>query len=67
MPSLVHRALRRPLRVARHAFDRLPVATQTHTRAAINEGVAAFRSLADGATDVTERAIDRVGTFVSRQ
>ncbi|MHB8647897.1 MAG: hypothetical protein ACYDAR_19115 [Thermomicrobiales bacterium] len=67
MRSLIHRALRPPLRVAREALDRLPDSTRTHTRAAIAEGVAALRSLADGATDATERAIDRIGTLISRQ
>jgi hypothetical protein len=65
--SLLYRALRQPLRVARGAFDRLPDPTQAHARAAATEGVAALRSLADGATDVTERAIDRIGTIISRQ
>jgi hypothetical protein len=67
MTSLLRRALRMPIRVARDAFDRLPDPTRAHARAAIGEGVAALRSLADGATDTTERAIDRIGTLISRQ
>lgn len=66
MSSPIHRALHTPLQIAREAFDRLPAATRAHARAAATEGIAALRSLADGATDATERAIDRVGTFVSR-
>lgn len=64
--SLIYRALHQPLRVAWGAFDRLPNPTRTHARAAVTEGVAALRSLADGATDATERAIDRIGTLISR-
>jgi hypothetical protein len=67
MFSLLRRALHQSRRVAREAFDRLPEPTQMHTRAAAAEGVAALRSLADGATDATERAIDRIGTIISRQ
>jgi len=64
-PSWIRRAIRTPFRVARGACDRLPATTRTHARAAATEGVAALRSLADGATDVAERAIDRVGTLAS--
>jgi hypothetical protein len=60
MPSLLRRALRPPLRVARGTFERLPDATQRHARSAVMEGAAALRSLADGASDATERAIDRI-------
>ena len=67
MFSLLHRALRQPLRIARGALDRLPDPTRAHARAAATEGVAVLRSLADGATDATERAIDRIGTIISRQ
>jgi hypothetical protein len=55
------------LRALRGALDRLPDPTRAHARAAATEGVAALRSLADGATDATERAIDRIGTIISRQ
>jgi hypothetical protein len=64
-PSLLRRALRGPLVLAHGAFDRLPAETQTHARAAADESVAALRSLADGTTDATERAIDRIAAFVS--
>jgi len=67
VPSLFARALRQPLRIAQGAFDRLPDPTQTHARAAATEGIAALRSLADGASDATERAIDRIGILLSRQ
>ncbi len=67
MPSLIHRVLRSPRQIARETFDWLPIATQAHARAAVTEGVAALRSLADGATDATERTIDRIGTLISRQ
>jgi hypothetical protein len=65
MPSLLRRALRGPLGLAREAFDRLPTETQVHARAAADESVAALRSLADGTTDATERAIDRVAAIIS--
>ncbi len=64
-PSLLRRALRGPLVLALDAFDRLPPETQTHTRAAADEGIAALRSFADGATDATERAIDRIAACIS--
>jgi hypothetical protein len=64
-PSLLRRALRGPLVLAREAFDRLPAETQIHARAATDESVAALRSLADGATDATERAIDRIAAVIS--
>lgn len=67
MSARIHRALRSPLQIARGTFDRLPIATQAHARAAVTEGVAALRSLADGATDATERTIDRIGTLMSRR
>ncbi len=66
-PSRISRALRSPLQIARGTFDRLPIATQAHARAAVTEGVAALRSLTDGVTDATERTIDRIGTFIRRQ
>jgi len=65
--SRIYRALRPPFRIARDAFHRLPDTTQAHARAAVDEGIAALRSLADGATDSTERALDRIGTLISRQ
>jgi hypothetical protein len=65
MPSLLRRALCGSLVLARGAFDRLPAETQTHARTATDESVAAVRSLADGATDATERAIDRIAAFIS--
>ena len=37
----------------------LPAETRVHARASAREGLAAVRSLADGASDLTERAIDR--------
>jgi len=67
MRSPIHRVFRAPRQIARRAFDRFPIATQTHTRAAVMEGAAAIRSLADGATDATERTIDRIGTLIRRQ
>ncbi len=67
MPSFAGRALRQPFLLAREAFDRLPADTQTHARAAVAEGVAAVRSLADGATDATERVIDRIGGWFSER
>ena len=65
--SLLRRVLHAPLVLTRGAFDLLPTETQTHARAAADEGVAALRSLADGTTDATERAIDRIATLISRQ
>jgi len=67
MRSPIHRIFRSPRPIARRTFDRLPIATQAHARAAVMEGVAALRSLADGATDATERTIDRIGTLIRRQ
>ncbi|MDQ2787685.1 MAG: hypothetical protein M3Y58_22070 [Chloroflexota bacterium] len=64
---MLSRILRSPLSIVRRPFDRLPVATQAHARAAVTEGIAALRSLADGATDATERTIDRIGTLIGRQ
>jgi hypothetical protein len=65
MPSLLRHALRGPLVLAREAFDRLPAETRIHARAAADESVAALRSLADGTTDATERAIDRIAAIIS--
>jgi len=67
MRSPIHRVFRAPRDLAQRAFDQLPIATQTHARAAVTEGVATLRSLADGATDATERTIDRIGIFIRRQ
>ncbi|GEM_PF-6552682 len=67
MRALIQRAFRPSLQIAREVFDRLPDPTRTHARAAVTEGVAALRSLADGATDAAERAIDRIGTLISQQ
>ncbi len=67
MRSPIHRVFRSPRQIARRAFDRLPIATQAHARVAVTEGVAAVRSFADGATDATERTIDRIGTLIRRQ
>jgi len=53
--------------LAREAFARLPDDTQTHARAAATEGVAALRSLADGASDATERVIDRITALISKR
>ena len=65
MPSLLRRALYGSFGLAREAFDRLPAETQIHARAAADESVAALRSLADGTTDATERAIDRIAAIIS--
>lgn len=67
MPSLLRRVVRGPLVLAREVFDRLPPATQVHARTAADEGMAALRSLADGTTDATERAIDRIAGLLSGQ
>lgn len=67
MPSLLRSALHGPRVLVWEAFDRLPVETQIHARAAADEGAAAFRSLADGTTDAAERAIDRIAALISRQ
>jgi hypothetical protein len=64
---LLRRVLQAPFVLTRDAFDMLPTETQTHARAAVDEGIAALRSLADGATDATERAIDRIAVLISRQ
>lgn len=65
--SLLRRAVRAPLLFVKVAYDRLPAETQAHARAAAGEGVAALRSLADGTTDATERAIDRIAALLSRR
>jgi len=67
VPSLLRRVLHAPLVLAREAFDLLPTKTQAHARTAADEGIAALRSLADGTTDATERAIDRIATLISGQ
>jgi hypothetical protein len=45
----------------------LPPETRTHARASARAGFAALRSLADGASDLTERAIDRLSLLLSRR
>jgi hypothetical protein len=62
--SFVRNALSQPVIIARATFDRLPAETQMHARAVVSEGIAALRSLADGSTDATERAIDRIGGWL---
>lgn len=65
VPSLLGRVACGPLALVRAAFDRLPTETQAHARVAAEEGIAALRSLADGTTDATERAIDRIAALIS--
>jgi hypothetical protein len=65
--SLLRQALRAPVVLTRGALDLLPSATQNHVRAAAGEGVAALRSLADGTTEATEHAIDRIAALFSRK
>jgi hypothetical protein len=67
VPSLLRRVLHGPRVLVREAFDLLPPETQGHARAAADEGIAALRSLADGTTDATERAIDRIAALISGQ
>lgn len=64
MRSLLHRTLRLPRALAREALDALPAETRIHTRAAVREGGLALRSLADGATEATERIIDHISRRV---
>jgi hypothetical protein len=45
----------------------LPAETRKHARASACEAVAALRSLADGASDRTERAIDRLTFLLSKR
>ena len=64
---LLRQVLRAPFVLTREAFDLLPSTTQSHVRAAAGEGIAALRSLADGTTDATERAIDQIAAFLSKK
>jgi hypothetical protein len=50
-----------------HAASFLPAETRRHARASLREGVAALRSLADGTSDLTERAIDRITAALSKR
>jgi len=56
-----------PGRLLSVAGSLLPPETRTHARASARAGFAALRSLADGASDLTERAIDRVAHLLSRR
>ncbi len=67
MTSFTRYAFRASTTLAREAFSRLPDDTQAHARAAAAEGVAVLRSLADGASDATERAIDRITILISKR
>ncbi len=40
---------------------------KAHLRVSVHEGIAAARSLADGASDLTERAIDRIARLLSNR
>lgn len=41
--------------------------TKAHLRASVKEGIAAARSLAEGASELTERAIDRLARRLSNR
>lgn len=56
-----------PFRLLSFAASFLPVETRRHARASMREGVAALRSLADGTSDLTERAIDRITAALSKR
>lgn len=60
-------ALSRTRRLIPAAGSFLPAETRMHARASAREGFAALRSLADGASDLTERAIDRLTLLFSKR
>ncbi len=63
--SLIRRAFRPPIALARETFNLLPSETRKHACAATREGWLALRALADGAPEATERIIDRIGRIAS--
>ncbi len=63
--SLIRRALRPPIALARETINLLPSETRRHACAATREGWLALRALADGAPEATERLIDRIGRIAS--
>jgi hypothetical protein len=55
-----------PRRLLSAAAALLPSETRTHARASVREGFAALRSLADGSSELTERAIDRITALLGK-